>query len=503
MGRGGWRDARDRRPHVAVLAVLLGMLTALAGFAPVAIGGYAVLYGGVPPVSIMEPKVVGDLRIGGTLTCAPGTWNDGPREPYAIEVTWSRHKPFEHETIAGATSRTYTVTPADAGWSLRCEEKAFSWRVWSYSSAWELPVRSPVVRSAPALAGDDRLGGELTCSRGTWDDRGLPAPYDVTFAWERDGEPIEGAGSARYTVGRDDVGTDLTCAVTAEGATEAVTGAAHPAGPRIGTPPQIGGDLRIGGLATCSRGTWDGNYQLAFEWLRNGSPVATGATYRVDMLDVGKELRCRVTAEDLTTVESPPAFPTGPRSRSAPHISGDLRVGGTLTCGTGTWDGDYPLAIQWLRDGAAAETTAQRVNAGADVGLPFSCEVTAHGVSASSQTVVPAAPAVRTGPAIDGDARLGRTVSCETDLGRHVSANDRMAARRPARRQRRPADDRRRRRRPRPALPRHRRRPHDRRITHRVHRRRRARWSRPRSPAIPAPAARSRAAPASGTGTTR
>ncbi len=413
MGRE-WRDARDRRPHVAVLAVLLGLLTALAGFAPVAIGGYAVISGGVPPEPILEPHVAGDLRIGGTITCAPGTWNDGPREPYEIEIIWTRVKPFERETIEGAKSRTYTVTPADAGWSLRCEERATSWKAWSYNWSWELPVRSPVVRSAPALAGDDRLGGELTCSRGTWDDRGLPAPYAVTYAWKRDGEPIERADSAKHTVVRNDVGHALTCAVTAEGATEAVTGAAYPAGPRDGTPPQIGGDLRVGGLATCSNGTWDGNYALAVEWLRNGDPVATGATYRIDMLDVGSELRCRVTAEEMATAESPPVFPAAPRSRTAPHISGDLRVGGTLTCGTGSWDGDYPLAIQWLRDGAPAETAAQRVNSGTDVGVPFSCTVTAHGVTAHSQIVAPTAPAVRTGPAIDGDARLGRTVTCDT-----------------------------------------------------------------------------------------
>ena len=33
------------------------------------------------PEPILEPTIAGDLRIGGTVTCAPGTWNDGPREP--------------------------------------------------------------------------------------------------------------------------------------------------------------------------------------------------------------------------------------------------------------------------------------------------------------------------------------------------------------------------------------------------------------------------------------
>src|SRR6478609_225810 len=163
MGRG-WGDARDRRPHIAVLVVLLGMLTAIAGFAPIAIGGYTTVYGGPAPEPLLEPMIAGDLRIGGTVTCVPGTWNDGPREPYDLEHSWSRHKTFEHEPIDGAKSSTYTVTRADAGYALRCDEIASAGRLKTYNWSYELPVRAPVVRSAPALAGDDRLGGELTCS---------------------------------------------------------------------------------------------------------------------------------------------------------------------------------------------------------------------------------------------------------------------------------------------------------------------------------------------------
>ena len=255
MGRGSWRDAKDRRPHVAVLVVLLGMLTALVGLAPVAIGGYSTTRD--YPIWILQPSITGDTRIGGTVTCTPGTWDDGPQAPYRYEYGWSRHKAFEHENMPDEDAQTYKVKPGDAGWSLRCDETAHHRHQHSSFFSNEVPVSSPVVRAAPALSGDDRLGGELTCSRGTWDDRGLPAPYAVTYAWRRDGEPI--GDSRTHTVGPDDVGRELTCVVTAEGATAATTGSAHPLGPINGTPPHVGGDLRVGGTATCSGGTWDGS----------------------------------------------------------------------------------------------------------------------------------------------------------------------------------------------------------------------------------------------------
>ena len=313
----------------------------------------------------------------------------------------------------------------------------------SYNSSYELPVRSPVVRSAPALAGDDRLGGELTCSRGTWDDRGLPAPYAVAYAWQRDGEPIEGADSARHTVVRDDVGHALACVVTAEGATEAVTGAAHPAGPRNGTPPQIGGDLRVGGIAdVLARDVGRRLRSSRSSGCATAHPVATGATYRVDMLDVGSELRCRVTAEELTTVDEPAGVPgRAPQPHRAAHLrrpagrrDADVRhrhLGRRLSAGD-------PVAARRRarpRPPRSASTPAPTSASRSPAPSPLTAS------PRRSQTVVPTAPAVRTGPAIDGDARLGRTVTCDTGTWDGTYAlTSRVAARRRARRHRRAAD---------------------------------------------------------------
>ena len=81
-------------------------------------------------------------------------------------------------------------------------------------------ARSPEARTAPVLTGPVRLGGELRCSRGVWDDRDLP-PYATTYAWLRDDETIDGAASDRYTITAADLGKPLVCEVTAAGASSA------------------------------------------------------------------------------------------------------------------------------------------------------------------------------------------------------------------------------------------------------------------------------------------
>jgi hypothetical protein len=65
------------------------------------------------------------------------------------------------------------------------------------------------------------------------------------------------------------------------------------------TPPTIQGTPQVGGLLTATPGTWDpSNVSLAYQWLRDGSPIdgATGSTYAPAVADLGYPLRVRVTA---------------------------------------------------------------------------------------------------------------------------------------------------------------------------------------------------------------
>src|SRR3954453_12080903 len=109
-------------------------------------------------------------------------------------------------------------------------------------------------------------------------------------------------------------------------------------------------------------------------------------------------------------------------NRTAPTLTGDLRLGGVLTCGQGVWDDaqgtPYSYALQWVRDNAdlTGETNSTHTLTAADIGRAMRCDVTATGDSgtreANSVTYYPPAPSALTPPRIGGDLRLGRTLSC-------------------------------------------------------------------------------------------
>jgi hypothetical protein len=70
-----------------------------------------------------------------------------------------------------------------------------------------------------------------------------------------------------------------------------------------------------------------------------------------------------------------------PAAAVPPSVSGNLTVGSTLTCETGTWTGDGSLSYSYAWNGTtpAGATGSQYVVRAADVGHQLSCSVTAHG----------------------------------------------------------------------------------------------------------------------------
>ena len=71
-----------------------------------------------------------------------------------------------------------------------------------------------------------------------------------------------------------------------------------PPAPVNTSKPEIDGEPTRGSDVTCNPGSWTGAPTFAFAWLRGGQPIAdaTATTYRLQGVDVGKALQCRVTA---------------------------------------------------------------------------------------------------------------------------------------------------------------------------------------------------------------
>jgi hypothetical protein len=211
-------------------------------------------------------------------------------------------------------------------------------------------------------------------------------------------------------------------------------GAAAPqAPPENVEAPQISGTPRVGQTLTGSNGTWE-NSPTAFQyqWQRcaaSGRDCRNilGAIQRTRQLvaaDEGSTMRFRVTAVNVdgaTTVRSEPSAvvtsSAGPRNTSRPTISGDPRVGETLTANDGSWTGSPTgFSYQWQRcdldaivcgnvPGATGKTYGVRV---ADVGFRVRVEVTARNasgtgtaVSAPSGIVVPSTPITNARPTIN------------------------------------------------------------------------------------------------------
>ena len=57
-----------------------------------------------PPEAFLVPRIEGDPRVGSTLSCSRGDWDD-PATPYAVTYQWYRG----NTAITDATSATYTI----------------------------------------------------------------------------------------------------------------------------------------------------------------------------------------------------------------------------------------------------------------------------------------------------------------------------------------------------------------------------------------------------------
>jgi hypothetical protein len=162
------------------------------------------------------------------------------------------------------------------------------------------------------------------------------------------------------------------------------------------SPPTITGTPVAGHNLTCNKGSWSGSLPQTYarHWLRNGVAIAgaTGSTYLITSADVGKQLRCRVTASNnagsAMATSAAVTIKTPPKNTVAPTISGTPKVGKTLTCNKGTWTGSPPITYQyqWLRNGSpiTGATGTTYVAKPADKNRSLSCRVTAHNIAGTA-----------------------------------------------------------------------------------------------------------------------
>jgi hypothetical protein len=189
------------------------------------------------PTNITPPVVSGNPVVGQALFTTNGTWTGNPTQ---AAYQWRRNG----TNIVGATNTTYTLVAADDNApAINCSVTATNAEGSgsAVSNAVGPIVRPPPTNSvAPVISGADVVvGTTLTATNGTWTN----SPT-YTRAWRRGGTNIPGATAVTYVLAAADVGSMITCNVTATNSGGAVDAISNALGPVTATAEDPGDDVQ-------------------------------------------------------------------------------------------------------------------------------------------------------------------------------------------------------------------------------------------------------------------
>lgn len=232
---------------------------------------------------------------------------------------------------------------------------------------------TPVHTVAPVISGTTTLGSTLTSTTGTW----INSPTSYTFQWNRNGSPIPSATTSTYVLVSADSAAGITCVVTAtnafgsSSATSNIITANTYAAPVNSSPPLISGTTTIGSVLTSTFGGWlNSPTSYAFQWNRNGSPIAsaTTSTYTLVQADSASAITCVVTATNaFGSTPSTSNTLTTPTYSAAFTSTWAVTAGETITLPYEV-AGTYSGTIDWGDSNTSTNSYANRTHTYATAG---------------------------------------------------------------------------------------------------------------------------------------
>jgi hypothetical protein len=304
----------------------------------------------------------GGTGVGQTLTSTPPGWD---QPDVANSYQWLRNG----SRISGATGTTYTLTLDDFGKSISLQvtgrKPGYSDGV-SVSNALDPTAGYGMAATTPpSITGNAAVGSVLTGDKGVWS--GSPTSY--TYQWLRDDREIEGATGTTYRPVAADVGTMISLRVkavrngyqdaVAVSSAVSVSSLAASAPVTIAAPTGSG----VGETLISAAPVWNQpDVANSYQWQRDGTRIsgATGPTYALTTLDLGKAITLQVTGRktgfiDAVSTSNAVVGTAGGalQPTTQPTITGSAVSGSTVRVSPGTWSQASPsFAYQWLRTGA-------------------------------------------------------------------------------------------------------------------------------------------------------
>lgn len=156
---------------------------------------------------------------------------------------------------------------------------------------------APLSTASPTITGTPQVGRILTAEPGVWSDG-----TELAYQWLRNGEAINGADEATYTLAEADADQDISVRVTGSkpayaAASETSTAVTVARAALATARPTIHGTPTVGSVIFALSGDWTDGTTLTYQWLRNGNPIrdATSPLYSIGPADAGQRISIRAT----------------------------------------------------------------------------------------------------------------------------------------------------------------------------------------------------------------
>jgi hypothetical protein len=407
-----------------------GTVTPLSPGTPGTQPEWGLSFGPLSPPTISPSS---GITVGTVVTTSDGTWS---ATPSSFAYQWQRCNSAGSSCVAisGATSKSYTVTDADNGSTLRATVTATvssgsgsstSTATALIQQAQSVAGQPPTVIEVPTMtvipplgqtpqAGQILVDSSFSAGLGVW--RGQ-FPITYAYQWKKCDSrgscfAIPGATSSSFTPGSAFYNWRIAVGVIASNVLGSAEATSQPWGPLTAlaprgsiTPPITGSNV-VGQTLTVATGTFTGTapFTYSYQWRRCDAagtlpsctpiPGATSASYVLVQADFGATIRAYITAANAVgsdTVITNHTFPTlakpkfSPSATDAPKILGTAKLGYRLTVDVGNWTGDAPITFsrKWQRCDATGAGCAQ-------VSTTRSYLVTEHDLGARLRVVVTA-----------------------------------------------------------------------------------------------------------------